>query len=384
MLQRPERALVRSRRVPARLRRRRARRLLLDEGPPGPTRHASPTPRRDLRDRRRPGPPGQRARPRAHRRRARVARRRGIPIGMLYVDAANEAAVGLYRALGFVTHRTDRAYGRDVEAATRRPRRRRTDAATARRGRARRAARRVGRTALPRRQVWDALYRQRIPLDDATALPRALRERLADAFPLALDAVVEQTAHDGMTEQVAVGVPPTARRSRPCSCATRRARRSACRRRPAARWAARSAPPARPASSATSTRARSSSRCCAPRRRRRSGSSNVVFMGMGEPLANYDTTWAAVERLHDDLGLSARHITISTVGVVPGIRRLAHGGPAGHARGLAARARPTRSASTLVPLNRRYPIAEVLDAAAEFARRQGPSGHVRVRLHRRA
>ena len=51
--------------------------------------------------------------------------------------------------------------------------------------------------------------------------------------------------------------------------------------------------------------------------------SNVVFMGMGEPLANYDRTWAAVERIHAHLGLSARHITVSTVGVVPGIRRLA-------------------------------------------------------------
>ena len=50
---------------------------------------------------------------------------------------------------------------------------------------------------------------------------------------------------------------------------------------------------------------------------------NVVFMGMGEPLANYDATWAAVERLHDDFGISARHITVSTVGVVPGMRRLA-------------------------------------------------------------
>src|SRR6202008_2927845 len=45
---------------------------------------------------------------------------------------------------------------------------------------------------------------------------------------------------------------------------------------------------------------------------------NVVFMGMGEPLANYDAVWSAVERLHNDIGISARHLTISTVGVVPG------------------------------------------------------------------
>ena len=50
--------------------------------------------------------------------------------------------------------------------------------------------------------------------------------------------------------------------------------------------------------------------------------SNVVFMGMGEPLANYGPMWASVERLHHDLGLSARHLTVSTVGLVPGIRKL--------------------------------------------------------------
>ena len=53
--------------------------------------------------------------------------------------------------------------------------------------------------------------------------------------------------------------------------------------------------------------------------------SNVVFMGMGEPLANYDATWGAVERLHGDLGLSARHLTVSTVGIVPGIRAARRG-----------------------------------------------------------
>ena len=100
--------------------------------------------------------------------------------------------------------------------------------------------------------------------------------------------------------------------------------------------------------------------------------SNVVFMGMGEPLANYDATWAAIERLHDDLGISARRITVSTVGVVPGIRRLARGAPPGDARGVAARGRPTtqreraRARSTAA-----IPIAEVLDAAAEFAGAKG-------------
>jgi 23S rRNA (adenine2503-C2)-methyltransferase len=50
---------------------------------------------------------------------------------------------------------------------------------------------------------------------------------------------------------------------------------------------------------------------------------NVVFMGMGEPFANQEATWGAAHRLHQGFGLSARAITISTVGLVPGIRRAA-------------------------------------------------------------
>ena len=97
---------------------------------------------------------------------------------------------------------------------------------------------------------------------------------------------------------------------------------------------------------------------------------NVVLMGMGEPLANYDATWTAVERLHHDIGLSARHITISTVGVVPGMRRLATEAlPVTLAVSLHAADDTLRE--TLVPLNRRYPIAEVLDAAAEVAGAHG-------------
>jgi 23S rRNA (adenine2503-C2)-methyltransferase len=52
---------------------------------------------------------------------------------------------------------------------------------------------------------------------------------------------------------------------------------------------------------------------------------NVVFMGMGEPFANPAATWGAAWRLHRGFGLSARAITISTVGLVPGIRRAAPG-----------------------------------------------------------
>jgi 23S rRNA (adenine2503-C2)-methyltransferase len=93
-------------------------------------------------------------------------------------------------------------------------------------------------------------------------------------------------------------------------------------------------------------------------------------MGMGEPFANYDRTWAAVERLHGDLGLSARHLTLSTVGVVPGIRRLAQEAlPVNLAVSLHAANDILRS--ELVPINRRYPLDEVLDACAAYLRAKG-------------
>jgi len=98
--------------------------------------------------------------------------------------------------------------------------------------------------------------------------------------------------------------------------------------------------------------------------------SRVVFMGMGEPLANYDATWLAVERFHDDLGLSARHLTISTVGIVPGIRRLATEDlPVNLAVSLHAADDALRD--ELVPINRRYPLAMLADACAEYLAAKG-------------
>jgi 23S rRNA (adenine2503-C2)-methyltransferase len=98
--------------------------------------------------------------------------------------------------------------------------------------------------------------------------------------------------------------------------------------------------------------------------------SNVVFMGMGEPLANPDAVLDACTRLHDDVGISARHLTVSTVGVVPGIERLTEFElPVTLAVSLHAPDDALRE--ELVPLNRRYPLAAVLDAARAYADRKG-------------
>jgi len=98
--------------------------------------------------------------------------------------------------------------------------------------------------------------------------------------------------------------------------------------------------------------------------------SRVVFMGMGEPLANYDNVWGAVSRLHADLGLSARHLTISTVGMVPGIRRLASEDlPVNLAVSLHAADDALRD--SLVPINRRYPLAMLAEACREYVVAKG-------------
>jgi 23S rRNA (adenine2503-C2)-methyltransferase len=99
---------------------------------------------------------------------------------------------------------------------------------------------------------------------------------------------------------------------------------------------------------------------------------NIVFMGMGEPLLNLDNVLPAIEALNDPrrFGLGARHITVSTSGVVPGIRRLTALGPQFT---LAVSLHAARDAlrDVLVPLNRRWPVAEVVDAARDHARATG-------------
>jgi 23S rRNA (adenine2503-C2)-methyltransferase len=102
--------------------------------------------------------------------------------------------------------------------------------------------------------------------------------------------------------------------------------------------------------------------------------SNVVFMGMGEPLANYKRVVAAVRRITepapDGLGISARGVTVSTVGLVPAIDKLiAEELPVTLAVSLHAPDDELRD--TLVPVNNRWKVGEVVDAARRYATTTG-------------
>jgi len=92
---------------------------------------------------------------------------------------------------------------------------------------------------------------------------------------------------------------------------------------------------------------------------------NLVFMGMGEPLANYRRVREALRRIIDIGGMSARAVTVSTVGVVPGMLALADE-PWQVNLAVSLHAADDELRSRLVPLNRRYPLAEVERAAANY------------------
>lgn len=97
---------------------------------------------------------------------------------------------------------------------------------------------------------------------------------------------------------------------------------------------------------------------------------NIVFMGMGEPLANLDVTLDCVRWLHGPFGLSARSITVSTVGLVPGIRKLqALDLPITLAVSLHAPDDALRN--DLVPVNRQHPLEELLAAARDYLEATG-------------
>lgn len=98
--------------------------------------------------------------------------------------------------------------------------------------------------------------------------------------------------------------------------------------------------------------------------------SNVVLMGMGEPFHNYEVSLTAIRRLMDDLGIGARHITVSTVGLVPQIRKFAD-------EGLQVKLAISLHAATdaervrLLPVNKRWPLTELMDACRYYVENTG-------------
>lgn len=104
---------------------------------------------------------------------------------------------------------------------------------------------------------------------------------------------------------------------------------------------------------------------------------NVVFMGMGEPLLNADRVFGAVRLLNDPerLGIGARHLTVSTSGVVPGMHRMVDALPQVNLA-ISLHAAHDELRDELVPINRKWPLAAVVDAGRRFADRT----HRRVSL----
>ncbi|MGH9209557.1 MAG: 23S rRNA (adenine(2503)-C(2))-methyltransferase RlmN [Acidimicrobiales bacterium] len=222
-------------------------------------------------------------------------------------------------------------------------------------------------------QVWDGLYRQLAVPPEVTTLPKPLRARLTDAAPASLAQVTASTSVDGDTVKWLFRLPDGVRvetvlmhyRDRSTVCVSTQAGCAM-----ACGFCA--------TGQAGFTRHLSTGEIVeqvvrAARQARDDGRrlGNVVFMGMGEPLANFDQVWPAVERIHGALGISSRHLTLSTVGIVPGIRRLATDADLPVNLAVSLHAANDTLRDELVPINRRYPLATLMAACTDYLAARG-------------
>ena len=233
-----------------------------------------------------------------------------------------------------------------------------------------------GQPAFRARQVWEWLYRHyAADASEMTNLPRALRERLAAETTLPIgDIVLDQHSRDGQTKKVLFRLPDG--QFIETVLMGYEKRRTLC----------------------ISTQAGCAMGCvfCATGQMgfmrhlsvgeivgqvvyfarelalRGEHVTNIVMMGMGEPLHNYDNTLAAVDRLTDPTGfnLGARKITISTVGLVPAIRRYADE-QRQTPLAISLHAATDEERGRLLPVNRRWPIAELMDACRYYVEKTG-------------
>jgi 23S rRNA (adenine2503-C2)-methyltransferase len=241
----------------------------------------------------------------------------------------------------------------------------------------------LGEPAYRARQVWEWAYRHHAAsYDEMTNVPARLRERLAADLPVpTLDVVTEVESKDGLTRKRLLRLhdgkliecvlmlydPRSDSRGRATVCVSSQAGCAmGCafcatgqagfeRNLTAGEIVAQVVGFAR-------TQAKGGGRPL----------TNVVFMGMGEPMANYRAVWRAVETLHDPHGmnLGARQITISTVGLIPGIRRLA-GEPLPVGLAVSLHAPDEQLREELIPTAHRFPLPEIMEACRDYIARTG-------------
>ncbi len=219
-------------------------------------------------------------------------------------------------------------------------------------------------------QIWQGIWEQdRFP-EEITTISKALREKLTAELPLALEVANDVSTdegttrkwvyrlHDGYTietvlmnyeDRVTVCISTQAGCAMGCTfCATGQAGFSR-----------------QLTLGEVVEQVVRAGRAAAPRR-----ISNIVFMGMGEPLANYDVTVGTIRALHHERGLSARNLTVSTVGIAPAIERLAlEGLPLTLAISLHVANDAERD--ELIPINKRYNLERLYQACEVWRNETG-------------
>ncbi len=250
----------------------------------------------------------------------------------------------------------------------------------------------MGESPYRAKQLWNAMYRECLTdFSDITTLPLQLRDRLKDSYIASpLQEAIRLSSSDGTTDKslfrLLDGELIETVLMRYSSDGHRKERKTVClstqagcslgctfcatgqqgfrRQLTVGEIVAQVTHAQRLATIEDAKEENASAEC---RNHMRRGVTNVVFMGMGEPLANYDNCMKAIRILNDPLGIGigARHITISTVGLVPQILRMAREKlQINLAVSLHAADDETRSET--MPINRRYPIAQLIAACRQY------------------
>lgn len=233
-----------------------------------------------------------------------------------------------------------------------------------------------GEPAYRSMQVWKQLWRRSATYEEMTDVAPALRERLAEELPLGVELLDERTADRGATRKVllrlggrhVIETVLMGYRDRVTACVSSQSGCAmGCGFCATGQMGLLNNLTAGEIAAQAVWARRETSKLPASTPRRLT---NLVFMGMGEPLPNERPAFGAIARLTDPsgFGLGDRHVTLSTVGVAPGIRRLAEAFPQVNLA-VSLHAADDELRDRLVPANRLWPLAQLEAAIAEWRER---------------